>query len=389
MSSTPASTNDYRSAARDKFEALKKLYVSNDTLPPNQQVSFWKLGNSFDTMIDFLDTIDASSARDVATMAVKQFKASLERLGGYDKAWFDDFGWWTVATQRALQKPFFKQDAEPLQEIRDECWLRFSHNAPFVWERCNSKDLKDYYAPAVDGGVWNAYWPGTPDTYHGPRGDPSSGLAGIQNTVTNALHLMAAYRFGHGQAEREREFLFKWFDEKDKEKSLWWNVDKTTGAGLVRERVSHYANGFTAQGFQTDWAWTGDQGLILGFLSDAIFVAVEPGRDVLIALAKNLLRGVSKGLVDHNVVQNWTTTGEVPSDDTSDYQVGAGVFWRNCLYVWKKNDIALRPFLKAEYKEIVQASADAAANALPPLEGTIETLTNQTAVLVAATEMLE
>jgi hypothetical protein len=380
MNSEPAPTIDYRSAACDKFEALKRLYCSND-----QQTSFWKLGNSFDTMIDFLDTIDDGSAGDVAVMAVKQFKASLASLG-YDNAWFDDFGWWTVATQRALQKPYFRQDATALQTIREECWRRFSGNAPFVWERCKSIDLIDDYAPAVDGGVWNAYWPDTPDAYHGPRENPSSGLGGIQNAVTNALYLMAAYRFGPEQAERERAFLFQWLDETDKERSLWWDVDQTTGAGLVRERVGYYAKGQTAQGFQRDWAWTGDQGLILGFLSDAIFDAGEPGKDALVTRAKEILRGVGKALVDgKNVVQNWTTTGEVPSDDTSDYQVGAGVFWRNCLYAWKKNYIALRPFLKAEYEGIVRASADAAAN---DPDSSFEALTNQLAVLVAATEML-
>src|SRR5215207_6945788 len=97
--STIPSTSPYSSAAREKFEALKKLYASNDTLPGG--ASFWKLGNSFDTMIDFLDTIDNSSAHDVAQMAVKQLYASLKHIdGGFDGAWFDDFGWWSVATQR-------------------------------------------------------------------------------------------------------------------------------------------------------------------------------------------------------------------------------------------------------------------------------------------------
>ena len=60
---------------------------------------FWKLGNSFDTMIDFLDTIDSGSAGEVARMAVTQLQASLGHIkGGFDGAWFDDFGWWSIAT---------------------------------------------------------------------------------------------------------------------------------------------------------------------------------------------------------------------------------------------------------------------------------------------------
>jgi hypothetical protein len=145
MTNEPSSANPYGSAARETFEALKNLYASNDNLPPEEQVSFWKLGNSFDTMIDFLDTIDDSSAHEVAQMAVTQLNASLKHItGGYDGAWFDDFGWWSVATGRALQKPFFKQDAAPLQHILEQCWPRFTNNAPFVWERRNSTKYDKY-----------------------------------------------------------------------------------------------------------------------------------------------------------------------------------------------------------------------------------------------------
>lgn len=398
MISKPTSTNPYGSAAREKFEALKNVYASNDT---GQEVSFWKLGNSFDTMIDFLDTIDDSSAHDVAQMAVTQLEASLKHIdGGFDGAWFDDFGWWSVATQRALQKPFFQPDAEQIQNILDQCWPRFTNNAPFVWQRHKPGTFEDY-GPAVDGGVWNAYWDGTPDIYPGPKnGDPSNGkLIGIQNTVTNALYLMAAHRLGHTDpdarqaAQKELHFLFTWFDEK--EDPLWWEFDENTA--LVRERVGHFAKGVRAPshddwrctGFQEKWAWTGDQGLILGDLSDAM-LDLEPGfRAPFLIRAKQLLSGVRQYLVDgSDVVQSYTTTGCIPDGDEPDYQTGPGVFWRNALYVWKTNP-DLHTFLASqEYQAMVRASADAAANALTNGQS-IETLTNHTAVLVAATAMLE
>ena len=85
-----ASTGIYRDAAYNNFAALKDLYRQNDTLPAEpagRQVSFWKLGNSFDTMVDFLEVIDSSSANDVAEMAVTQLNASLKHIdGGYDGA---------------------------------------------------------------------------------------------------------------------------------------------------------------------------------------------------------------------------------------------------------------------------------------------------------------
>ena len=389
MINKPTSTNHYGSAAREKFEALKNAYASNDT---GQQVSFWKLGNSFDTMIDFLDTVDHSSAHEVAQMAVRQLEASLKHIkGGWDGAWFDDFGWWSVATQRALQKPFFLPDAVNIQYILDQCWPRFTNNAPFVWQRHKPGTFEDY-GPAVEGGVWNAYWEGTPDNYPGPKnGDPSNGkLIGIQNTVTNALYLMAAHRLGHTDsgarqaARNELHFLFTWFDEK--EYSLWWEFDQETA--LVRERVGHFANGKRAMGYQEDWAWTGDQGLILGCLSD-VMLDQEPGfRGPFLARAKQLLSGVRQHLVDGSgIVQSYTMTGNTPDGDESDYQIGPSAFWRNALYVWKTNP-DLRNFLTSqEYQAMVRASADAAVKA--PTDGqTIETLTNYTAVLVAATAML-
>src|SRR5882762_5808576 len=100
MLDKPMSTDTYRSAAQNNFAALKKAYASNNTLPKDAQATFWKLGNSFDTMIDFLDIIDPSGANDIAQIAVTQLNASLKNIkGGYDGAWFDDFGWWSVATQ--------------------------------------------------------------------------------------------------------------------------------------------------------------------------------------------------------------------------------------------------------------------------------------------------
>ena len=399
MADKPASTDGYHSAAQKNFAALTKQYGSNDKRPKDDRVSFWKLGNSFDTMIDYLEVIDQSDAQDVAQMAVTQLKASLRDItGGYDGAWFDDFGWWSVATQRALQKPFFNSDSkQQLQKILDACWSRFTANAPFVWERRTSVKF-DSYGPAVEGGVWNAYWDGTAEKYPGPKnGNPSDGhLIGIQNTVTNALYLMAAYRLGASDAaakqaaQSEWRFLLAWLDEK--QDSLWWGLDDKTG--LVRERVGHFANGvkaphvdnppFACTGFEENWAWTGDQGLMLGNFSDAMLATSPDYREGLLDRAQHLLSGVRQHLVDGNhVVQNYTTTGCIPDGDENDYQVGSGVFWRNYLYVWTTNP-GLQTFLTApEYEAMVRASADAAAK---PLTGdeSIETLTNQTAVLVAA-----
>lgn len=386
---TPGS--EYRQDAAEKFEALKTAYQSNDT---GQQVPFWKLGNSFDTMTDFLETIDPSSAHDVAQMAVTQFAPALSHIGGgADGAWFDDFGWWTVATSRALEKPFFNPDAAAIRGILDECWAHFTDNAPFVWKFRKPGTFEDY-APAVEGGVWNAYWSGTSDEHKGPKGgDPSNGgLAGIQNTVTNALYLNTAHRLGHTDthareaARKELQFLLTWFDET--ETPLWWAIDKD--AGLVRERVGHFAKGkqvqsYCGHGFQADWAWAGDQGLMLGNLSDAM-LHLEPGhRGSLLGRLKQLLEGVRQHMTTKGVVGGYTDTGCPPDNDSSDYQTGSGIFWRNALYVWNTNPDLKAVLQRPEFQAMIQASAEDAKNAN---DTSIQSLTNDTAALVAACAML-
>jgi hypothetical protein len=370
---------DYRAAATNNFNKLQELYTTD--LPS----SFWKMGNTFDTMIDYLDIIDSSGANALANWVVAQFYCGVGqvagpgKLGGFASAWFDDFGWWSIATQRALQKSFFDEaHQERFTEIRDECWPRFKENAPFVWARHKPGTFDDY-APAVPNGVWNAYWPGTPDKYKGPQGDPSEpdALAGIQNTVTNALYVMAAQRIDGwtDPAKNALSFIRTWF--VDNKTPLWSTID--ANAGLVRERVGHFANGNAAPGFQTDWYWTGDQGLMLGNLSDASRAGVVPPS----IAGHAIVAGTAQKLVEANkVLRNYSKTGIVPHDDTGDYVTGSGVFWRNFLHVWRTNPNN-RPALP---EAVLRASADAAKASN---DYTFDAASNQLSVLVAAAALLK
>ena len=82
MTDIPQSTTRYAGAARTLFDELTKLYAANGNLPCDQRVAFWKIGNTFDTMIDFLDVIDSSSAPKIAQMVVVQLNASLNCIKG-------------------------------------------------------------------------------------------------------------------------------------------------------------------------------------------------------------------------------------------------------------------------------------------------------------------
>jgi hypothetical protein len=379
---TTAAIGGYREAAQAKLGALTGVPAGN--------LTYWKLGNSFDTMIDYLDHVDDGAAVAVARMVARQYGPALDGLGGYGGAWFDDLGWWTVATLRGGSRSYFDARFRGfLGNIRENCRSHFAENAPFVWERrIRSPDRFAGYEPALQGGVWNEYWMGTTG-YSGPNdGDPSSGtLKGIQNTVTNTLFLMAAQRLpAPGPAQRELGFLYGWLDASPN--PLWWPQNPMGTAALVRERVSHFANGTADSGFEPGWAWTGDQGLVLGAFVDRMQMPdVKPEeRGVLLCRSRALLQGVAQSLAVDGVLQPWNDASGVPQDDGSDYETGTGVFWRNVLHAWStvpelRSTIGALPF-----QNLLRASADAAAKNGDARDGTA--LTNDVSVLVAAVVML-
>jgi hypothetical protein len=385
---TAAPIDDFRQAAKDKF-----AYISNHL----SDFGGWKLGNSLDTMIDYLvlEPNDAGSFGADASALCKNWIYP----GNPTWTWFDDFGWFVISTDRASRQSFFSNGLQKeFGGFSKECWTRFSERAPYTWKRRASGSFSDY-GPAVAGGVWNTYWKGTSDSYPGDKeGDPTLGaLPGIQNTVTNALYLIGAQRRGDTKAaDDEYKFLDAWFSSQ-KEPNLWW--PQTKGGAIVHERVSRVAADKPAPGFDKDWAWTGDLGLTLGVFVDRI----TNGQDAANARtrAEALLTGARLSLVDAGgVLRPFTATGTPPhpvgkGPDYDDYRTGTGVFWRYLLQAWNTKDPELRRFLTTDgFPSFVETNAKAAM--VDPRKSQIamtpalmaDTLSNQIAALVAAIVML-
>ena len=382
-------------------------------------------------MIDYVRYCPEPDSRDVAARAAVEWVIPYFRDTA-DKTWFDDFGWWTIATARAaglLSGHLLTDQQTKLKNIISESWSQFTGTAPFVWDRCTKNDQNqfDRCGPFIFGGVWNGYWTGTvlaETEKKGPAdGDPhAKTLLGKQNTVTNAVYLLSAQAVeDDDRANMEFAFLDKWFRMRSVPLwvPLWWQVDDK--AALVRERVSIYNDRGTtsvrAPGFDEQWAWTGDQGLIIGALvGKATQDASADVRKTLVNRAVQLLEGVKLKLVDKNkILNNWTLTGTVPSDNDyradanyDDYSTGSGVFWRYVLRVWdiaNQKDTpeefsALKEALSAEdFTTILRTNAEAATleegkrpnwpNSYQPREQYWVTLTNDLAVLVAASRMLK
>ena len=149
----------------------------------------------------------------------------------------------------------------------------------------------------------------------------------------------------------------------------------------MRERVSRYkthAKIKTVPGFDENWAWTGDQGLILQAL---VLRSGNTPNDPNIVHATNLLNGVQQNLINkEGVLMSWT--GKYPAGYEIDYSTGTGVFWRSALRVWELGKMH-DPL--NQYKTLLQNAAEAATKAYTGLD---RVRANDLAVLVAAYVML-
>ena len=370
----------YRAAALQGFLLLKPIFARNG--------NFWRLGNSFDTIIDFFGFVDSGEAKAFAGCALDRY----ETTGG---DWFDDFGWWGIAALKASQRPnLFPGFADRFKDIAASAWRTMADNAPKVWAKADQEKYADY-APRFEGGVWNAHW--TDDC--NPI-DPCNDLQGIQNTVTNGLFLILAARLGcigradcQQAANRQYAFLRQWFEVKAPAERLLAPCPDSGDGAFVRERVSVYASGAPTHAYRPSLAWSGDQGLILGGLIDRMIL--EPRAYAETApLARTILRGARATLVDADgILQAWQERDGrgAPGGDVDDYMTGPSVFMRTLLYAYRANP-DLKTFLQqAGYLDVVRANAEKACEPLDP--GTDDDralilLTNNLATLTAAAVML-
>jgi hypothetical protein len=371
-------TEKYRSAALMNFSLLKPIYGRNG--------NFWRLGNSFDTIVDFFDFVDSTDARVFAEYA----------LDRYDKTkgdWFDDFGWWGIAGLKASQRPkLFPGFIDRFKEIAANSWKTMNENAPNVWAKADQKKYANY-APRFDGGCWNAYWRDDCNPIN-----PCDGLQGVQNTVTNGLFLVLSARLGStGRADcqqaasREYAFLKLWFDASSPPDRL---LPRTPDGGAwVRERVSAYESGIATHAYRPTLAWSGDQGLILGGLVDRMILEPKSYAE-MIAIARALVTGVRGYLFRQDMILlPWRAEdgGGAPGGDDDDYMTGASVIMRYLLYAYRINADLKTSLQQAGYLDVIRVNADKACE-YPDLnqgdDKALILLTNNLATLTAAVSVL-
>lgn len=351
-----------------KYGELKQAFIDDN--------NFWRLGHSFNTVLDYFAIIDDHDSEDFIAIAQKKYT----ELEG---DWYDDFGWWGISHLRASS-----------MENAMDCWQKMTDGATKVWTNADHK-IYGLYGPMFYNGLWNANW----DENCNPI-NPSNALKGIQNTVTNGLYLVLSGMLYESTGEDVYfagaksvcDFLRQWFDFApiDEQALLWDLGDKGI---VIRERVSMYVSQEQVNAYRPSLIWAGDQGLILGGMLS--YIKMEPdGRHDFIKFAKKLILGSKNYLFDQNFTMlPWNEQDGLgsPGGDDTDYWTGIAVWSRYLLKAYMY-DRKIRSYIKKiEYDKLIMKNANQIIyNQYRQQSGNkLVDLTNDLAVLLLAYFMMD
>lgn len=396
---------DYKTIAETAYRNIKARFDSTQYTD-----SYWDLGNVFDTMTDYLAFAREQSDPEFAGLAYKKYLAlvgSPNSPGQDAGCWYDDFAWWGIASAKAYDKTFdsiFGNWQKNFQDIALYCWKTMKDGksnpewsykgAPNVWDnRDNGHPDEDYWnkkenwaTPRFGNGVgsglqgvWqydifrversqNECSPGASN----PADPKSCNLGPFQDTVVNGLFLVLALRLlkanssslpTRQSAKDEYGFLNAWFDDRLGSDSLLLRFSDNTM--LVRERVTTYAeidNEFPPIGQwneSPDTCWAGDQGLIIGGLTDSDkWLFSTPNNYKVIT---SVILGVANHMSQNGVIQyHYDELG-----DPGDYKCGVGVFMRYLLYTFIQNPTPVRQTIAQIKNVLLTTTNNMCENASP------------------------
>ncbi len=260
------------------FERFDEIWNFND---------FWKRGNTFDACLTFVDAVQQQWPDDPQVIAIQQrvkemLEENLSFFNSFDPGslWADDFGWWGLMALNA-RKHLLKIN-EPV--LADQ-YLRLSTDLCWEYKKKTAYDSTPTAKPVP----------------HGCRnGDANGESKGVKNTVTNVLLFLLSsriYRLTLTQQMADNDkYLemayrqWKWFES-------WFNLEEyqylkkvSPSGALVQERPMAFFEGsdYTEKihpPWAEGWVWTGDQGMLIGALTDMLAVSPHLAK----WLAKNQL----------------------------------------------------------------------------------------------------
>ncbi len=400
------------SQATEQFKQEATRLFNEDIFPRWKGAqNVWRTACALDTILDYFLVCDIDPSP-YETAAINALDPT--QLGN----WWDDFGWIGIAALRAAEQNTFSGRSDDLLKIAINSWAymygpgwsqsstavypftdanlpgweQFANRhpsnvgAPNVWKDIAqtwpdiTNDQKLERAPRYSpGGIWNS--PITGDTapvisstYTGTRAYVNP----IQNTVTNAVFTILSLRIYQvskktafsnvfSQSTLDTETCLQawkdqiaWFDQwmlktAHADQSL---LLKTAAGSLVRERVSTFNELGWDSAYDKNWAWTGDQGLLIGILREG-GAAGYMESDVF-GLYPSIVEGVFTngyqprtyaGTITGSFLLPWIEIGAShpynvgePANDYTDYQTGTGVFMRYLLQAYKADSKLVAPY---------------------------------------------
>jgi len=245
------------------FERFDQVWNFND---------FWKRGNTFDACLNFVEAMRQKWPDDNKVISIRKRvrEMLIENLNFFEKfdpggLWADDFGWWGLMALNARKHLIYLGDVELadkyFQLSTDLCW-EYKKNTAYD----HSSDAKP--------------------VPHGCRnGDANGAHKGVKNTVTNVLLFLLSsriYRLCLEESLPDREKYLDmayrqwlWFDQ-------WFELEEyeylkkiSDTSALIQERPMAFFEGSDYKDkvhppWAEGWVWTGDQGMLVGALTDML-----------------------------------------------------------------------------------------------------------------------
>jgi len=271
-----ACKNSTEKAIKDKlktwafaaFKRFEEIWNFND---------FWKRGNTFDACLTFVDAVQQLWPDDRAVKAMQlkvkdMLEENLTFFNRFDPGdlWADDFGWWGLMALNA-RKHLLKIGESELADT----YLKLSTDLCWEYKKRTAYDHTTTANPVP----------------HGCRNGDANGISkGVKNTVTNVLLFLLSSRIYRltlseniGDNDKFLDMAYRqwlWFDQ-------WFKLEKyeylkkiSPSGALVQERPMAF---FEGSGYQEKihppwaegWVWTGDQGMLVGALTDMLAVRKE------------------------------------------------------------------------------------------------------------------
>ncbi|MDX1286345.1 MAG: hypothetical protein R3182_15100, partial [Draconibacterium sp.] len=250
------------------FKRFQEVWDFND---------FWKRGNTFDACLVFADACIEQWPEDPEILEMQQSVKEMlvENLVFFRRfdpggLWADDFGWWGLQALNA-RKHLIKMGEK---DIAGKFWKL---STELCWEY-KKKTAYDYTTDAK------------PVLYGCRNGDANGKSLGVKNTVTNVLLFLLSSRIyrvtvteNMTDNEKYLDMAYRqwiWFEEWFKQEEYEYLKKISESAALVQERPMAFFDGSTYQDkihppWEEGWIWTGDQGMLVGALTDMLAVKNE------------------------------------------------------------------------------------------------------------------